>query len=100
MNYLKSIVPFGIFLLASVDVDAQSRNWLSELPDNVALRELSIPGAHDAATGSGFASSSALGALFSGITQSLTLSEQWDAGIMLTTLPAGIYIYNRKKIIL
>lgn len=81
MNYLKCIIPFGIFLLASVDVDAQSRNWLSELPDNVALRELSIPGAHDAATGSGFASSSALGALFSGITQSLTLSQQWDAGI-------------------
>jgi hypothetical protein len=46
-------------------------NWVTNLPDTYLVRQLSIPGAHDAATSSAAA----------GTAQSKTISEQWDCGI-------------------
>jgi hypothetical protein len=46
-------------------------NWVTNLPDSYLIRQLSIPGAHDAATSSAAA----------GTAQSKTISEQWDCGI-------------------
>ena len=81
MNSLKkSLFSAGLLLLA-VSGSAKAENWLSELPDNVPVRELSIPGSHDAATGNGFSGFSAIAARVSGITQSLSLSDQWEAGV-------------------
>lgn len=81
MKYFKYMPALGALLLTSVASGAVTEEWMSGLPDNVAVRELSIPGAHDAATGNGFSGSSSFLALFSGVTQSLSLEAQWDAGV-------------------
>ena len=56
-------------------------NWMSRLPDNAYVAALSIPGTHDSATGSGWASGWAdMGNSFAR-TQELTIQQQWDLGI-------------------
>lgn len=60
---------------------ASGADWMASLPDDARLRQLSIPGAHDAATGNGFTSGSSFLASISGITQTLSIQEQWDAGV-------------------
>ncbi len=61
---------------------AHADNWMSRLPDEAPLSALSIPGAHDSATGNGL--SKILG-LISGTqyaqTQELSLAEQWAIGV-------------------
>ena len=48
-------------------------NWMASLPDNVYITQLSIPGAHDAATS---------GMTFDiNKTQALTIPNQWEAGV-------------------
>lgn len=78
---MKQSLLFAGVLLLAVSGNAKAEDWLSLLPDNVAVRELSIPGSHDAATGNGFSGLSAIAARVSGITQSLSLSDQWDTGV-------------------
>lgn len=78
---MKQSLLFAGVLLLAVSGNAKAEDWLSLLPDNVAVRELSIPGSHDAATGNGFSGLSAIAARVSGVTQSLSLSDQWDAGV-------------------
>lgn len=61
---------------------ASADNWITPLPDNTYVSDLSIPGTHDSATGEGF--SGALGTLLgpgTAQTQDLTISQQWDCGI-------------------
>lgn len=80
-NHLKSIIA-SLFMLAAMQTAwADGRNWMASLPDNVYITQLSIPGAHDAAT-SGVSSISAYFAK----TQNLTLSDQWDAGVRVFDL--------------
>lgn len=81
MKRIKYTSMLGALLLSCFAANAGSADWMTELPDNVAVRALSIPGAHDAGTGNGFASGSSFLAMFSGVTQSLSLSAQWDAGV-------------------
>ena len=50
---------------------ADGTNWMTSLPDNVYITQLSIPGAHDAAS-----QSSSLGA-----TQTLSLEGLWNVGV-------------------
>lgn len=52
------------------------KSWQSRLCDSVPLSSLSIPGAHNAATGEGLCFVAGFGK-----TQSLTLSELWDSGV-------------------
>lgn len=61
---------------------ANAEDWAARIDGNVYLNQLSIPGAHDCATGHGF--KGFLGTIAgssSAVTQSLTLSQQWDCGI-------------------
>ncbi len=81
MNMFRYSSVIGALLLACFVANARTDEWLTALPDDVMVRKLSIPGAHDAGTGNGFASGSAFLALFSGVTQSLSLDAQWDAGV-------------------
>lgn len=56
-------------------------NWMSKLADDTYVAVVSIPGAHDAATGSGWASGNdGLGESFAK-TQELSLAEQWSVGV-------------------
>ncbi|MCM1111048.1 MAG: hypothetical protein NC336_07570 [Clostridium sp.] len=94
MKLINSILLLAALAVACQRSDAAAENWMTGLPDDVRVRNLSIPGAHDAATGEGFSSLSSFGALFSGVTQTLTIAEQWEAGIrafdLRPTYKAGV----------
>lgn len=79
-------------LVASTD-ERQAEHWMADLPDNMFVAHVSIPGAHDFATGeenwagdiystSGNASST---------TQAVTMREQLDRGIRGIDLRPGLH---------
>lgn len=68
---------FFLFLSISASAD----NWMCALPDNAYVSTLSIPGSHDSATGSGWASGSEYTGDEFARTQELTIQQQWDLGI-------------------
>lgn len=70
--YLSFVLALGLSLQAHAD------NWMSRLPDNLYVSQVSLPGAHDAATGSGMQTS--LGELTSR-TQDIDMAQQWSIGI-------------------
>ena len=61
-------------LLSAQTLDFSS--WQRHLPDGRLVSCLSLPGAHDAATGEGLR-----GVPGFGLTQTLSLTEQWDCGV-------------------
>ena len=71
-----AVVCFGLLCL-----QAYCENWMARLPDRAYVSTLTIPGAHDAATGSGWASGYAELADQYARTQDLTIAEQWTLGI-------------------
>ena len=78
MNRLSHILLFFILCLPYKGV---AENWMSRLPDETYVAVVSIPGAHDAATGSGWeAGYESLGDLFAR-TQDLNLAELWSVGV-------------------
>ena len=69
----------------------RAENWMARLPDDALVAELSIPGAHDAATGSGWAGlNGAIGNLFAK-TQDLELPALWEAGVRAFDLRPAVY---------
>lgn len=77
----------GALCLPFASVYAQgSPDWMADVPDATALNRLSLPGAHDCATGNGFSGLSALVGASMGKTQDKTLAEQWDCGIRVFDL--------------
>ena len=57
-------------------------NWMGLLPDNMYVAEVSIPGTHDSATGSGWTSDIVnTGADTYSKTQELSIEAQWNLGI-------------------
>lgn len=77
-----AITPGCTVTLALDGFAAMSKQWLSLLDDDTPLSALSLPGTHDAATGEGTTMSV-------GVTQSLTLQQQWDAGVRVFDLRPG-----------
>lgn len=69
----KKLLPLFVFLLSAHGVLAD--NWMSRLPDNLFVSQVSIPGTHDAATGNGVQL-----AMFSQC-QDVSVDKQWEAGI-------------------
>lgn len=78
---MKYITIAAMLLGCSITTSAEVNNWMSVLPSETPVRKLSIPGAHDAGTGNGFTSDSQFLASIAGVTQKLTIEEQWDAGV-------------------
>lgn len=73
------ILYIQLILCCPLMVAAQSTdccNWMSRLDDARTVASLSIPGAHDAATGEGLLMVAGLGK-----TQELTLAGQWECGV-------------------
>lgn len=80
----------GMALALSLNIFAQNKsgvnwdpkNWMSHLPDNALVCQLSIPGAHDAATGEGWGG---LAGTFAGpansTAQDVKMSVMYDAGV-------------------
>ena len=77
-------------LLALLCQQGQAENWQYRLPDKTFLSVVSIPGSHDSATGSGWASLEAFGDLFAR-TQDLTIAEQWSLGVRAFDLRPCVY---------
>lgn len=61
-------------MLMAQEIDG--RRWMAGIDDTRTVASLSIPGAHDAATGEGLIMTPGLGK-----TQELTLAELWDCGV-------------------
>lgn len=56
-------------------------NWMERLPDNLYVCQVSLPGAHDAATGNGFGTGlGAFGEPYAR-TQDISLARQWGCGV-------------------
>lgn len=71
----------GCLALLLLATPLPADDWMKRLPDDAFAAVLSIPGAHDAATGSGFDGALAsLGARYAQ-TQELSLAELWSAGV-------------------
>ncbi|MBR5599799.1 MAG: hypothetical protein IKW29_00695 [Bacteroidaceae bacterium] len=77
---MKSFLIYILLLFCSPLLAVAQRfdgsNWMSRLDDERTVASLSIPGAHDAATGEGLPLVAGLGK-----TQQLTLAEQWECGV-------------------
>lgn len=76
---MKHILLYAILLLCCTLAAAQridGRDWMSQLDDARTVASLSIPGAHDAATGEGMIMVAGFGK-----TQELTLDELWNSGV-------------------
>lgn len=92
---LSILLFFGCHIsLSSQTYDAPE--WMAQLDDKRQVASLSIPGTHDAATGEGLHFSSALG-----VTQTLSLGEQWECGVRAFDLRPAIndttlHIYHGK----
>ncbi|MCH5174437.1 MAG: hypothetical protein J1F40_00945 [Prevotellaceae bacterium] len=57
-------------------------NWMQYLPDDAYVVDVSIPGAHDAATGHGWTGlAGSLTGRSNGTTQDITITEQWNLGV-------------------
>lgn len=73
---------FSVLALLFGGVCVNAENWIGQLSDDTYLAVMSIPGAHDAATGSGWATSddNMKGEYF-GKTQELNLAKLWSVGV-------------------
>lgn len=80
-------------VLPALPTNAQysGNNWITPLDGNIYVSQMSIPGAHDAATGEDMAT--ILGNVFAS-TQEQTLQEQWDLGVRAFDLRPALYDKN------
>ena len=68
-----------------------AENWMSRLPDDAFVAALSIPGAHDAATGYGFSGFIGMFGNRYARTQDLDMSQQWTIGVRAFDLRPSVY---------
>ncbi len=93
IGHILFIVTFYVCMNASGQ-NINYAEWLKHIDDSTKLSSLSIPGAHNAATGEGLRFSFGLG-----VTQKHTLSELWDSGVRAFDLRpavngAQLHIYH------
>ena len=68
-----------------------AEDWMSRLPDDAYVAALSIPGAHDAATGYGFSGFIGIFGNRYARTQDLDISQQWQVGVRAFDLRPSVY---------
>lgn len=82
---------FSLLIMSLSATWAMAENWQHRLPDNTFISVVSIPGAHDAATGSGWEEGmEGLGDRYAK-TQELTIAEQWTCGVRAFDLRPCVY---------
>lgn len=67
--------------MACSNLFAQNSSWMSNVPDNTFVSQMSIPGVHDAGTGHGFTTLYGLIGDQFARTQDKTLTQMWNSGI-------------------
>lgn len=83
-----------LLLLITLLINASmlhAENWMSRLPDNAYVAALSIPGAHDAATGYGFSGWLGIFGNRYARTQDLDIARQWHIGVRAFDLRPAVY---------
>ncbi len=75
----------------SLTLQLRAADWMAELPDDVFVANLSIPGAHDACTGCGWASGVGLLADLYARTQDINMAAEWSIGIRAFDLRPCVY---------
>ena len=78
-------------LSASATGTAEAANWMAALPDRMFVAHVSIPGAHDFATGEDNWVTSAANGKATSTTQAVTMREQMDRGIRGIDLRPGLH---------
>ena len=89
MKNMKQNVCLLAAALLAMSLPVKADNWMSRLPDNMYAALLSIPGAHDAATGSGFPTNGQILTLtlngqvgpLCAQTQDIDMATQWSLGV-------------------
>ena len=69
----------------------KAASWMADLPDNMFVAHVSIPGAHDFATGEDNWVTSVANGPASSTTQAVTMREQMDRGIRGVDLRPGLH---------
>lgn len=85
---MKKLLLVAILLASALSgkLYAQAQ-WMNSLNDNIYISQMSLPGAHDAATGHGFSGLvSVIGGAAAGKCQDLELGGQWNAGVRVFDL--------------
>ena len=78
-------------VLLGLSQQLRAEDWMARLPDDALVATLSIPGAHDACTGCGWADGmEGLGDLFAR-TQDIDLAAEWRIGIRAFDLRPCVY---------
>lgn len=76
MRACRFLICWFFLLMTAVSAGASNENWMASLPDALKVCRVSVPGTHDSGTA---------GVRFPmrhyARTQTLTIGEQWDAGI-------------------
>lgn len=87
MKKMNALLMAALFCCSSLFAE----DWMQRLPDSVYVAVLSIPGAHDAATGSGWEEGMEdLGDAFAR-TQDLDIATQWSMGVRAFDLRPCVY---------
>ena len=86
---MRKLMFFAVLLFASLTSSAD--DWMRRLPSGTYVAQLSIPGAHDACTGSGWMTGTSLLADRYARTQDLHISQLWAAGIRAFDLRPCVY---------
>lgn len=87
MTWNKTWTKEGGLQLANND---KAASWMADLPDNMFVAHVSIPGAHDFATGEENWVSSVANGPATSTTQAVTMREQMDRGIRGVDLRPGL----------
>lgn len=70
-----------LLLMLAAGIDVVAENWMGRLPDHLYVAQVTIPGAHDAATAHGWTGLGLLVGDATSKTQDITLQEQWALGV-------------------
>ena len=85
MKAFNTILLALILFIPTIGKAQTGHNWMRQLPDTTLVASLSIPGAHDAATGEGMKGLPGFGK-----TQRLSLLELWEEGVRAFDLRPAI----------
>lgn len=86
---MKRITFLLFYILCNIGcafADVTPSNWMSGLNDNIFIAQMSLPGAHNAATGHGFSGIGAIIGAATGKCQDKEISGLWDAGVRVFDL--------------
>ena len=86
---MKHLAILLVFLCTVSTLHAE--DWMRRLPDDAYVAAVSIPGAHDAATGDGFSGFLGMFGNRYARTQDLNMSQQWRAGVRAFDLRPSVY---------